>query len=97
MDQELRTPSPKRETQPIPSLRIEVQQHLRLLDVDKPQGRVICECWNCKQGLLIQHERQPQQETKVTCPNCGRVAVKLQVAKILSVIPIPSPWAPWGN
>ncbi|GAB1540021.1 hypothetical protein NUACC21_26900 [Scytonema sp. NUACC21] len=68
-------------------------QHIRLLDVDKPEGRVICECWHCKEGMLIQHQREPQQEEiRVTCPHCGRTGIKLQVAKILSVIPIPSPW-----
>jgi Zn finger protein HypA/HybF involved in hydrogenase expression len=42
--------------------------------------------------VLIQHQREPQQEVKVTCPHCGKVAIKLQVAKILSVTGIPSPW-----
>lgn len=69
-------------------------QHIRLLEVNQPQGRVICECYNCKQGLLIQHEREPQQETNVKCPNCGKIAIKLQVAKVLSAIAIPSPWQP---
>ncbi|MEC4813991.1 MAG: hypothetical protein SAK29_12065, partial [Scytonema sp. PMC 1069.18] len=68
------------------------EQHIRLLDVTSLEGRVICECWHCKEGLLIQHQREPQQEVKVTCPHCGRVAIKLQIAKILSVIGIPSPW-----
>ncbi len=92
MNQETKTPSPKLERDRNSQPKIQVEQHVRLLDVDKAQGRVICECWNCKQGLLIQHEREPQQDTKVTCPNCGRVAVRLQVAKTLSVIAIPSPW-----
>ncbi|KYC42626.1 hypothetical protein WA1_14860 [Scytonema hofmannii PCC 7110] len=69
-------------------------QHIRLLDVEKSEGRVICECWYCKEGVLIQHQREPQQEEiRVTCPHCGRVAIKLQIAKIMSVIAIPSPWS----
>lgn len=76
-----------------PELEPVFKQHIRLLDVSKPEGRVICECWHCKEGMLIQHQREPQQdEIKVTCPHCGRVAIRLQVAKILSVTPIPSPW-----
>ena len=68
-------------------------QHIRLLDVNKPEGRVICECWHCTEGVLIQHQREPQQEeVRVTCPHCGKVAIKLQVAKILSVNAIASPW-----
>lgn len=85
-------PKPRIEVEPEPE---PVAQHLRMLDLDKPQGRVICECWHCKGGVLIEHQRepQPQQELKVTCPHCGRVAVRLLVAKILSVTPIPSPWS----
>jgi predicted RNA-binding Zn-ribbon protein involved in translation (DUF1610 family) len=83
-----RSERPERQPSPEPVF----TQHVRLIDVDKPVGRVICECWYCKQGLLIEHQREPQQEVRVNCPNCGKVAIKLQIKEVLSVNAIPSPW-----
>jgi hypothetical protein len=67
-------------------------QHVKILDCNQPVSRVIYECWHCKQGLLSEVEGVSAQVLEVTCPSCGRTAIRLMANKVLSTTPIPSPW-----
>ncbi|WP_096595195.1 hypothetical protein [Calothrix sp. NIES-2098] len=67
-------------------------QHIKILDCNKPVSRIIFECWHCKQGLLSEVESQAPTFLEVTCPSCGRTALRLTASKVLSTTPISSPW-----
>ncbi|WP_199342104.1 hypothetical protein [Nostoc punctiforme] len=81
---------------------IEQFQHIKFLDCNKPVGRVIFECWHCQQGIISESRGEPiMGEFKgrpsitlvnVECPNCGKTAIKLSTAEVLSTTAIPSPW-----
>ncbi|HLP89330.1 MAG TPA: hypothetical protein VK184_12155 [Nostocaceae cyanobacterium] len=73
--------------------KIQKFQHVKIIDCDQPVSRVICECWHCQQGLLIQVEVAPADYKEVECPSCGKTAVRLMAGQILSTVPIPSPWS----
>jgi len=67
-------------------------QHIKIIDCNQPVSRVICECWHCLQGLLIQVEALPPQYLEAECPTCGKCAIRLQGNQVISTTPIPSPW-----
>jgi len=68
-------------------------QHIKIIDCNQPVTRVICECWHCLQGLLIEVEALPAEYLETPCPNCGKCAIRLQASKVISTTPIPSPWS----
>jgi hypothetical protein len=68
-------------------------QHIKIIDCNLPVSRVICECWHCLQGLLIEVEAFPSQYLETQCPNCGKCAIRLQANQVVSITPIPSPWS----
>ncbi|WP_242062423.1 MULTISPECIES: hypothetical protein [Nostoc] len=97
-------PKPARASKPRtqkPELRDQFQ-HIKFLDCNKPVGRVIFECWHCQQGIISEFRGEPiMGEFKgrpsitlvnVECPNCGKTAIKLSTAEVLSITAIPSPW-----
>ncbi|NDJ26198.1 hypothetical protein GS682_32470 [Nostoc sp. B(2019)] len=77
-------------------------QHMQFLDCDKPVGRVVFECWHCKQGIISEFTGEPVIGeykgrpsvvlAKVQCPSCGETAIKLNAEKVLSTTAISSPW-----
>lgn len=67
-------------------------QHIKILDCNEPVSRVLFECWHCKQGLLSEVDVTASQYLEITCPNCGKTALRLMAEKVLSTTPIPSPW-----
>jgi hypothetical protein len=73
--------------------KIQKFQHVKILDCNQPASRVICECWHCQQGLLVQAEVSPPEFQEVECPSCGKTAIRLMSGKVLSTVPIPSPWS----
>lgn len=80
-------PKPRKiESQPTPS------QHIKILDCNQPVSRVIFECWHCKQGILSEVDVTSSQFLEITCPSCEKTGLRLMADKVLSTIPIPSPW-----
>lgn len=67
-------------------------QHLKILSCDRLVNQVIYECWHCRQGLLSEIEGLPPQQIEVICPSCGKPAIRLMAAKVISTTEIPSPW-----
>jgi Zn finger protein HypA/HybF involved in hydrogenase expression len=80
-------PKPRKiESQPTPA------QHVKILDCNQPVSRVIFECWHCKQGILSEVDVTSSQFLEITCPSCEKTGLRLMADKVLSTIPIPSPW-----
>ncbi|MBD6621076.1 hypothetical protein FNW02_36500 [Komarekiella sp. 'clone 1'] len=77
-------------------------QHMQFLDCDKSVGRVVFECWHCKQGIISEFSgelvigeykgRPSVVLAKVQCPSCGETAIRLNAGKVLSTTAISSPW-----
>jgi hypothetical protein len=77
-------------------------QHMQFIDCDKPVGRVVFECWHCKQGIINEFTGEPVIGeykgrpsvvlTKVQCPSCGETAIRLSAKEVLSTTAISSPW-----
>ncbi|WP_199338525.1 hypothetical protein [Nostoc sp. FACHB-133] len=77
-------------------------QHMQFLDCNSEVGRVIFECYHCKQGIISEYTGDPVMGeykgrpsvifTKVKCPNCEQTAIRLQAREVLSITAIPSPW-----
>lgn len=68
-------------------------QHVKIVDCDKPVSRIFYECYHCKQGLLSESKGVPPlQDLEVTCPNCGKSALRLIANKVLSTTAIDSIW-----
>jgi Zn finger protein HypA/HybF involved in hydrogenase expression len=67
-------------------------QHIKILDCNQLVSRLIFECWHCKQGLLSEVDVTASQYLEITCPNCGKTALRLMADKVLSTTAIPSPW-----
>jgi hypothetical protein len=77
-------------------------QHMQFLDCNSEVGRVIFECYHCKQGIISEYTGDPVMGeykgrpsvifTKVKCPNCEQTAIRLQAREVLSTTAIPSPW-----
>jgi hypothetical protein len=77
-------------------------QHMQFLDCDKPVGRVVFECWHCKQGIITEFTGEPVIGeydgrpsvvlAKVKCPKCSETAIRLNAKEVLSTVAIPSPW-----
>ncbi|WP_223278365.1 hypothetical protein [Nostoc sp. 'Peltigera membranacea cyanobiont' 232] len=77
-------------------------QHMQFLDCNLEIGRVIFECYHCKQGIISEYTGEPVMGeykgrpsvifTKVKCPNCEQTAIRLQAREVLSITAVPSPW-----
>ncbi|WP_193200850.1 hypothetical protein [Nostoc sp. MG11] len=77
-------------------------QHMQFMDCDKPVGRVVFECWHCKQGIVGEFSGEPAMgeykgrpsviPAKVKCPNCGETGIILNAKEVLSTTAISSPW-----
>ncbi len=77
-------------------------QHMQFLDCNLEVGRVIFECYHCKQGMISEYTGDPVMGeykgrpsvifTKVKCPNCEQTAIRLEAREVLSTTAIPSPW-----
>ncbi|WP_321162570.1 hypothetical protein [Nostoc sp. KVJ3] len=77
-------------------------QHMQFLDCNSEVGRVIFECYHCKQGIISEYTGDPVMGeykgrpsvifTKVKCPNCEQTAIRLEAREVLSTTAIPSPW-----
>ncbi|OYE01272.1 hypothetical protein [Nostoc sp. 'Peltigera membranacea cyanobiont' 232] len=77
-------------------------QHMQFLDCNSEVGRVIFECYHCKQGIISEYTGDPVMGeykgrpsvifTKVKCPKCEQTAIRLQAREVLSITAIPSPW-----
>ncbi|WP_226889801.1 hypothetical protein [Nostoc sp. MG11] len=75
---------------------------MQFLDCDKPVGRVIFECWHCKQGIVSEFSGEPAMGkykerplvvlAKVQCPSCSETAIRLNSPEVLSTTVIASPW-----
>ncbi|MBD2416035.1 hypothetical protein FACHB389_34700 [Nostoc calcicola FACHB-389] len=85
-----------------PELPPEPCQHMQFLDCNSEVGRVIFECYHCKQGIISEYTGEPVMGeykgrpsvifTKGKCPNCEQTAIRLQAREVLSITVIPSPW-----
>ncbi|WP_331001113.1 hypothetical protein [Nostoc commune] len=85
-----------------PELPPEPCQHMQFLDCNSEVGRVIFECYHCKQGIISEYTGDPVMGeykgrpsvifTKVKCPNCEQTAIRLEAREVLSTTAIPSPW-----
>ncbi|MBD2512936.1 hypothetical protein H6G91_38185 [Nostoc muscorum FACHB-395] len=77
-------------------------QHMQFLDCNSEVGRVIFECYHCKQGIISEYTGDPVMGeykgrpsvifTKIKCPNCEQTAIRLEAREVLSTTAIPSPW-----
>ncbi|WP_226890043.1 hypothetical protein [Nostoc sp. MG11] len=77
-------------------------QHMQFLDCDKPVGRVVFECWHCKQGIVSEFGGEPAMGeykgrpsvvlAKVQCPSCGETGIRLNAKEVLSTVAVASPW-----
>jgi hypothetical protein len=77
-------------------------QHMQFMDCYKPVGRVVFECWHCKQGIVSEFGGEPAMGeykgrpsvvlAKLQCPSCGETGIKLNAEKVLSTTAISSPW-----
>ncbi|ARV59225.1 hypothetical protein BZZ01_11835 [Nostocales cyanobacterium HT-58-2] len=68
-------------------------QHMKFLDCRQPIKRLICECFHCKQGILLQlHSNGEIHRLEPPCPNCSKTAIRLEATEVISVTPISSPW-----
>ncbi|MBW4427816.1 MAG: hypothetical protein KME50_26085 [Nostoc desertorum CM1-VF14] len=80
----------------------EACQRMQFLDCNSEVGRVIFECYHCKQGIISEYTgervmgeykgRPSVIFTKVKCPNCEQTAIRLEAREVLSTTAIPSPW-----
>ncbi|WP_341531311.1 hypothetical protein WKK05_36900 (plasmid) [Nostoc sp. UHCC 0302] len=85
-----------------PELPPEPCQHVQFLDCNSEVGRIIFECYHCKQGIISEYTGQPVMGeykgrpsvilAKVKCPNCEQTAIRLQAREVISTTAIPSPW-----
>ncbi|WP_341532011.1 hypothetical protein WKK05_40690 (plasmid) [Nostoc sp. UHCC 0302] len=86
-----------------PELPPEPCQHIQFMDCNSEVGRVIFECYHCKQGIISEYSGQPVMGeykgrpsvilAKVKCPNCQQTALRLQAKEVISTTAISSPWA----
>ena len=67
-------------------------QHIKILDCNQAVSRLIFECWHCKQGLLSEVDVSSSQFLEISCPSCGKTALRLMAEKVISTTAIPSPW-----
>ncbi|MHC5763042.1 hypothetical protein [Nostoc sp.] len=77
-------------------------QHMQFLDCNSEVGRVIFECYHCKQGIISEYTGDPVMGeykgrpsvifAKVKCPRCEQTAIRLEAREVLSTTAIPSPW-----
>ena len=85
-----------------PELPPEPCQHIQFMDCNSEVGRVIFECYHCKQGIISEYSGGPVMGeykgkpsvilAKVKCPNCEQTAIRLQAREVISTTAIPSPW-----